>query len=152
MFKRKIRLPISVKEYEQLVNTLVKRYGFEEPEHVAAVISVAIRHIDNQTAHTTLEYLRDCVWKQMANHVASHKGDLIRHKSQVDQMVSMFKKDPNNQQILDELKKYADNGFEYAKTELSKLESIIPLTPPKDPFPISLVPPIEVNDLPKTIA
>ena len=122
MFKRKIKLPTSTAEYDALVKKLCEKFKFEDAEHVSAVISVAIRHIDNQTAFTTLDYLAQCVWKQMANHVSSHKGDLIRHKVQVDNMVSMFKQDPNNQQVLDELRKYADNGFEYAKQELEKLE------------------------------
>jgi len=135
MFSKKVRLPISVAEYDTLVAKLVKKYGFEDQNHVAAVISVAIRHIDNQTAHTTIEYLAGCIWKQMANHVASHKGDLIKHQVQVDNMVAMFKQEPNNQQILDELRKYADGGFEYAKTELAKLEAAI--TPASN---LSLVP------------
>jgi hypothetical protein len=125
MFNKKIRLPISVAEYDTLVAKLVKKYRFEDSSHVAAVISVAIRHIDNQTAYTTLEYLRDCVYKQMANHVANHKGELIKHSVQVDNLVSMFKQDPNNQQILDELQKYADGGFEYAKDELAKLQAAV---------------------------
>ena len=125
MLNLKIRLPTSTEEFDALVARLVKKYGFKEPEHVAAVISVAIRHIDNQTGYTTLHYLAQCVWKQMANHVANHKGELIKHKVQVDNMVNMFKQDPNNAQVLDELKKYADNGFEYAKTELAKLEAAV---------------------------
>ena len=144
MFNRKVRLPISVAEYDSLVAKLVKKYGFEDSSHVAAVISVAIRHIDNQTAHTTLEYLRDCVYKQMANHVANHKGELIKHTVQVDNMVATFKQDPNNQQVLDELQKYADGGFDYAKDALAKLQaavtpqsnlSLVPTMPKAEPKP-----------------
>lgn len=123
MFKRKVRLPISVEEYDALVSRLCTKYAFKEKDYVAAVISVAIRHIDNQTSYTTLEYLAGCIWKHMANSVASHKSDLIKHTVKVDAMISMFKQDPNNQQVLDELRKYADGGFEYAKTELAKLEA-----------------------------
>ena len=129
MFRKKIRLPISVQEYEQLVNKLVTKYGFEERDHVAAVISGAIRHIDNQTAYTTLHYLAQCVWKQMANHVAYHKAELIQHTVKVDNMVAMFKQDPNNNQVLDELRKYADQGSEYAKEALYKLEEAAQLKP-----------------------
>lgn len=122
MFERKVKLPTSVEEYDALVARLVAKYHFTDPEHVSAVLSVAIRHIDNQTAYTTLHYLAQCVWKQMANHVANHKGTLVRHKVQVDNMIAMFKQDPNNQQILDELRKYANDGFEYAKEALDGLE------------------------------
>jgi hypothetical protein len=125
MFNKKIRLPISVAEYDTLVAKLVKKYGFAEPNHVSAVISVAIRHIDNQTAYTTYDYLAQCVWKQMANHVANHKGELIKHAVQVDQLVSMFKQDPNNQQVLDQLSLFASQGSDYAKAELDKIQFVI---------------------------
>ena len=121
MWKRKIRLPISVTEYNQLVKLLCSKYGFEDPEYVSSVISVVIRRLDNETAHTTLEFLANNVFKHMANTVAQHQGDMIRGRVQVDNMVTMFKTDSNNQQILDELQRMADNGFEYAKIELQKL-------------------------------
>jgi len=134
MFKTKIRLPISVEEYDNLTSRLCKKYKFSDKDHVAAVISVAIRHLPNEQAYSTLDYLAGCVYKQMANHVANHKGELIKHTVQVDNLIAMFKQDPNNQQILDELRKYADNGFEYAKNELAKLEgtaalSLVPAQP-----------------------
>jgi hypothetical protein len=123
MFKRKIKLPISVAEYDSLVSKLVKKYGFDDANHVSAVVSVAIRHIDNQTAYTTMDYLAQCIWKQMSNHVANHKGELIKHEVQVDQLVAMFKQDPNNQQVLDQLNSFSDQGSEYAKLALAKLNS-----------------------------
>ena len=121
MFSKKIRLPISVEEFDNLVSKLVSKYKFAEPDHVAAVISVAIRHIDNQTAHTTLDYLAGCVHKQMANHVANFKGEMIKNTVKVDTLVSMLKQDPANQQARDELQKMANDGFEYAKNEYDKL-------------------------------
>jgi hypothetical protein len=125
MFNKKIRLPISVAEYDTLVAKLIKKYGFAEKDHVSAVISVAIRHIDNQTAYTTYDYLAQCIWKQMANHVANHKGELIKHAVQVDQLVAMFKQDPNNQQVLDQLSLFASQGSDYAKAELDKIQFVI---------------------------
>src|ERR1035437_7165251 len=124
MFK-KLRLPISVEEYDALVARLCKFYSVFEKDHVAAVISVAIRHLPNDQAYTTFDHLAQCVLKQMANHVANHKGELIRHTVQVDNLVTMFKQDPNNNQVIDELTKMATGGFEYAATELAKLEAAL---------------------------
>lgn len=128
MFKKKIKLPTSLLDYDALVATLVKRYKFPEPDHVSAVISVAIRHLPNDQAYTTLDYLAQCVQKSMANHVANHKGEMMKGKVQVDNMIDMLKQDPNNQQILDELKRFADQGFDYAKEALAKLDTTVATT------------------------
>jgi len=137
MFNFKIKLPTSVEEYDFLIDRLAKKYKFEDKNHVAAVVSVAIRHLDNQTAYTTLDYLAQCVQKQMANMVASHKGDLIKHTVQVDSLIAYLKQNPNDAQAMDQLTKYASDGFQYAKEALAKLEAA---AQPKQN--LSMVPPI----------
>jgi hypothetical protein len=141
MFFNKVRLPISIEEYDNLTDKLIRKYGFKDRDYVKSIVSVAIRRLPNENAYITLDFLAQCIWKAMSNHVAAHVGDLIRHTVQVDQLVSFLRQNPNDCQTLDQLRKYASDGFEYAKTELAKLEaqanpqspvSLVPNQPPAE--------------------
>lgn len=121
MFKRKVLLPTTLAEFDELVSRVVKKYKLHDTNHAAAVISVAIRHLPNEEAYTTLNYLGQCVLKNIANYVANHKSETMKHASQVEHLASILLTDPNNQQALDELQKAADQGSTLAKDALSKM-------------------------------
>lgn len=123
MFKRKIKLPVTLDEYDQLVSLVVNKYHLTDIHHAGAIISVAIRHLPNDTAYTTLDYLGQSVLKNLANYVAYHKGETLKHEGQVTQLVDTLKADPLNQQARDELTKAANEGSEPAKLALKTLEA-----------------------------
>lgn len=120
-----IKLPTTLVAFDALVDTIVKKYKLTDAHHAAAIISVAIRHIPNDEAHTTLEYLGNSVLKNLANYVAYHKGETLKHTAQVDQLINVLTQDPNNQQAFDELNKAANEGSEPAKEALLKLGSTL---------------------------
>ena len=116
MFKRKVKLPTTLDEFDKLSALIVKKYKLTDPHHAAAILSVAIRHIPNDEAYTTLDYLGHSILKNIANYVANHRGDTLRQKAQIDALAAMVKADPNNQQAWDELEKIAaDSSQEGAK-------------------------------------
>jgi hypothetical protein len=123
-----IFLPRSPEEFDMLVEEVCKKYSFTEKEHAAAVISVAIRHIDNNTATTTLEYLGHSVWKNIANQVANAKSSAIQHTTQVNTLLDMLKHNPADQQARDELERAAGEGSKVARAALDSL----------DPIPLSI--------------
>lgn len=117
----KIRLPITVKEYDSLVKKVVTHFKLKDVHHAAAIISVAIRHLPPTQAFTTLDYLGQYVIKNLANYVANHKAQILQHESQVDQLTAILKTDPNDAQAMDELTKAANEGSTYARDALTKL-------------------------------
>lgn len=121
LFQRKVKLPITTSEFENLVTRVVKKYELTDRHHAAAIISVAIRHLPNTQAYTTLEYLGHSVLKNIANYVANHKGETLRHESQIAQLVNILTNDPNNLQAFDELTRASNEGSEQAKAALAKL-------------------------------
>lgn len=127
MFKRKIKLPVTLEDFDKLVGTVVDKYGLTDPHHAAAIISVAIRHLPNDQAHTTLEYLGHSVLKNLANYVSNHKSQTLQHEAQINQLQDILTNDPNDQQARDELQKAANEGSELAKLALQKLN-------PQDPI------------------
>lgn len=122
MFRRKIKLPTTLKEFDDLVTLVGRKYNLTDLHHAGAIISVAIRHLPNDTAHTTYDYLGHSVLKNIANYVASHKADTMKHEAQVSQLAQMLKSDPSNTQARDELQKAANEGSEVAKIALKTLE------------------------------
>ncbi len=122
MFSRKIKLPTTVKAYEKLVAKVVKKYKLEDAHHAAAIISVAIRHLPNDQAYTTVKFLGDYVTKNIANFIADHQSKVLRHESEVDQLVSILKNDPNDNQARDALTKAVGEGSKYAEAALQKLQ------------------------------
>lgn len=128
MFKLRVKLPTTLAEFDALVERVVKKYKLTDSHHAAAIISVAIRHLDNQTAYTTLDYLGQSVLKNIANHVANHKSQVLQHSAQVDHLVSLLRTDPGNTQARDELQKAADEGSEVAKLALTDIDI------PENPF------------------
>ena len=132
MFSRKIKLPTSSKEFDELTNLIIKKYKLTDAHHAAAILSVAIRHIPNEVAYVKMDQLGHYILKNLANYVAHTKGEQIKHEGQVAQLVSMIKQDPNNQQLRDELQKASDEGSLTAKIALNKLLAEEPAKEPTD--------------------
>lgn len=122
MFKKKIKLPTTLAEFDTLVDKVVKKYKLEDKHHAAAIISVAIRHLPNEQAYSTLDYLGQYVLKNLANFVANHKGQVLQQKSQIDALVNILANDPNDNQARDQLY-LASQESEYAKEQFEKLEA-----------------------------
>lgn len=122
MFKRKVRVPTTLQEFDDLVTLVGRKYKLEDLHHAAAIISVALRHLPNDQAYTSLDYLGHSILKNISNYVCNHKAEVLKHGAQVEHLVALLKKDPNDQQVRDELTKAADEGSESAKNALSKLE------------------------------
>jgi hypothetical protein len=118
MFSRKIILPTTLDGFDALVDRLVKKYKFADRHHTAAILSVAIRHLPQTEAHATLEYFGNYINKNLANYVANHKGQMLQHEAQIDQLVSLLKQDPADNQARDSLEKAAGEGSAYAANAL----------------------------------
>lgn len=123
MFSRKLRLPVTLDGFDILVASVVKRYKLIDAHHAAAIISVAIRHLPNDQAYVTLDYLGQCVLKNLANYVADHKANTMRHEDKVSQLAQMLTSDPHNFQARDELQKAANEGSVQAKAAIAKFEA-----------------------------
>lgn len=114
-----INLPTTLEEYDILVKNLCDQYGFKDERHVAGVISVAIRQLPNHESKTTLEHLAGWVKKSLANHIAAYKAEVVKAEGQVETLVAMIEKDPNDQQAKDNLMLAAQHN-EYAKKMWAK--------------------------------
>lgn len=121
MASPKIKLPTTLKDFDKLVDTLVKKYKLEDRNHAAAVLSVAIRHLPSTQAYATLDYFGHYILKSIANHIADHKNKMMRHSAQIDQLESLLRDDPANNQAIDELQKAATEGSQYAHDALLRL-------------------------------
>ena len=128
LFKKTVKLPTTPEAFDSLVELIVKKYGLVDKNHAAACVSVAIRHLPVEQAYTTYDYLGHYVIKNIANYVAHHKAELMKHNSQVDQLEQIIKLDPGNQQARDELTKAAKDGSEYAKEAAARV--LITIDPP----------------------
>lgn len=122
MFRRKILLPQTLKEFDTLVTQVGRKYKLEDLHHAAAMISVAIRHLPSTQSYTTLDYLGQFVQKSIANYVADHKSKLMSRDAQLAQLAEMLKTDPANTQARDQLQLAANDGSEIAKELLKTLE------------------------------
>lgn len=121
IFSRNVRLPITMAGFDELVTKVVKKYKLPDSNHAAAVISVAIRHLPTTQAHAPLSYFGDYVLKNLANYIANLKSEGIKHKAQVEQLESILRADPGNQQARDELQKAANEGSVLANETLLRL-------------------------------
>lgn len=137
LFERKILLPQTLAEFDVLCAKLVKKYHLQDPHHAAGILSVAIRHLPIEQSHTTMAYLGSYIRKNLANYVAHHKGEQLRHENQVNQLVMILGSDPTNQQARDELAKAADQGSATAKAALDKIDGpkvqTLALVPKEEP-------------------
>ena len=128
----KVKLPTTLEQFDKLVDKVVDKYHLIDKHHAAAIISVAIRHLPNDEGYTTYDYLGHSVIKNLANYVANHKGETLRHESQILQLKEMLIKDPNDAQARDSLQKAADAGHEAAKKILEDfggaIDNVRPLT------------------------
>lgn len=121
--RNNIYLPTTEKEFDDLVDQVMAAYPkITDKEVAAAVISVAIRHLPNDQATSTLQYFGHTVLKAMANHVANFKSEKAKHEVQVEHYFNLLKSDPNDNQARDQLEKWANEGSNAAKGALAKLE------------------------------
>jgi hypothetical protein len=123
----KVRLPTTPQGFNALVERVVAKYKFTDTNHASAIVSVAIQHLPPHQAYTTIKYLGDYVTKNLANYAARHVSSKLQHEAQVDQLVSMVKSDPKDTEARDKLQQAANEGSEYAKIELKKLDPDEPL-------------------------
>lgn len=124
--RRKIKLPTTPQQFDDLVQLVCNTFGLTDRRHAAAVISVAIRHLPNDEYQTTLDYLGGSVIKALANHVANWKSKSIEHEVQVQQLVDRYKENPLDAQVRDELVKAAQQGSEPAQKACKELNLIPP--------------------------
>lgn len=117
-----IPLPRDIAQFDALVNEIVLKYSLPNWDHAAAVISNAIRHLPNDEAFTTLDYLGHSVIKNIANQTAYHKSETIKHETQVQVLFDALTSDPKNTQARDQLEKAANEGSTSAKAALEKLQ------------------------------
>lgn len=128
MFKRKVRLPQTQGEYDHLVAKIVNKYRLADSHHASVIISHAIRHLPATQAYTTLDYLGHFVLKNIANHIADVKCNNLRHESQIDLLVACLRQDPTDAQARDKLQLAANDGSEYAKAALEKVNFDSPVS------------------------
>lgn len=135
-----VYLPTTPEQFDSLVAKVVKKYKLSDSHHAAAIISVAIRHLPNEQATTKLKYLGHSVLKNLANYVAYHKAETMKHDSQIDQLVSLLRTDPNDQQAMDALTKAATDGSEKAKEAIAKFEPKLTVVKDQDADVIPIQP------------
>jgi len=117
----KVKLPTTPEAFDALVEKVCKKYNLPDKTHAAAVISLAIQHLDKSTAYVSMDHFGHSVIKSIAYGVAKFKGDMIRHQDQVNQLAAALELDPNDAQARDQLQTAADQGSFAAKTALAKL-------------------------------
>jgi hypothetical protein len=117
-----IDLPTTEESFNGLINTLVKKYRLPNWEHAAAVVANRIMHLPPDQATTTERYLAHCVLKNIAYQVAQARGQRVAHKGQCDELAARLKAEPNNQEARDTLQKAANEGSDYAKGILAKID------------------------------
>jgi hypothetical protein len=137
-----VELPTTEESFNGLINTLVKKYKLPNWEHAAAVVANRIMHLSPDQATTTERYLAHCVLKNIAYQVAQARGQRIAHKGQCDELAARLKAEPNNQEARDALQKSANEGSEYAKAIIAKIDEPILKAVPASNFV-----PGEVHDL-----
>lgn len=125
--RREIYLPQNEKEFDQLVHTLCKKYKLPNAEHAAAVVANRIQHLGPDQATSTLEYFGHCILKNIAYQVAEHRSKTIQHKMSIDQLMTLLKNNPNDQQAVDALEQAVNQGSQYAKEQLAKIRPEKPL-------------------------
>lgn len=137
MFERKIELPTTLDGFDHLVDQVMQKHKLTDKHHAAAIISVAIRHLPNDKATTTINYLGQSVKKNLANYVANHKASELKHAAEINQLADLLAVDPNNMQARDGLQKAANEGSKQALDALIKLklaeepanlENVLPIT------------------------
>lgn len=131
-----VDLPITEDQFNNLITHLVKKYELPNWDHAAAVVANRIMHLPPDQATTTERYLSQCVLKNIAFQVAQARGQRISHMNQVEELVSVLKAEPNNQQARDTLQKAANEGSPHAKAALEKIEgpglTLVPSKPAEE--------------------
>lgn len=122
MFQRKVKLPTTLKAFDDLVTLVGRKYELEDLNHAAAIISVAIQHLPPTQAYVTHDYLGQYVIKNIANYVAKHKGQSLQHEHQINLLVNLLESNPGDTEARDKLQAAANEGSALAKNALQKLE------------------------------
>jgi hypothetical protein len=124
-----VALPTTLEEFDKLVDELCLKYTLANKEHAASVVSVAIRHLPNDQAETSHEYLISCIRKNLANGIAAFKGDTLKHEYQVKLLADELTVNPNNMQARDELQKAANAGSKCAVDAMAKFGDMFSVAP-----------------------
>jgi hypothetical protein len=130
-----VDLPTTPESFEQLIDVLVAKFDLPKRDHAVAVTANRIMHLPVDQDTTTWAYLGSCVKKNMAYQVAQAAGKNTAHRTQIDELVSIIKNEPNNMQAIDALDKAANDGSTYAKEALEKLN--LELNPTSNVTPIT---------------
>ena len=119
--KEEFILPQNEKEFDDLVKKLIKTFKITtSPDHVAAVVANRIMHLPPDKAKSSLQYLGECVLKNIAYQLADLKGRKISHEIQIQQLEQMLKNNPYDQQAIDALEKAVKDGSPIAQKVLDQ--------------------------------
>ena len=135
LFERKVLLPQTKEEYEALIETLVKKYKLPDYQHASVVVANGIKHLGPDQDTASHRQLAARVRKNVAYQIAENIGSKINHEIQVDQLASILKVTPNDQQARDALEKASKEGSLYAQAALDRLDGSV-----RSPAYLSAVP------------
>jgi hypothetical protein len=125
-----IPLPQDDETFDALIDTLMHRFEFPNRDHCIAVVANRIMHLPPEQATTTLQYLGDCVRKNIAFQVAQIRGQRTVHEVQVATLVQQLIANPGDGQAFDALQKMGHEGSQIALAAMKKL-GIQLAVPPK---------------------
>lgn len=128
-----IPLPITVGDFELLIDQLMKKFKLPDRQHAIAIVANRIQHLPPDQSTSTLEYLGNCVLKNLAYQIAQQQGNKVQHIMQVDQLIAQLTSDPHDAQPRDMLEKAVASGSTYAKEQLDKFDQgpdYLKLAPP----------------------
>lgn len=117
------KLPITVDEFDRLVDDVFDSYSFDDKNHVTVVTAQAICHTSVDCGDISVSAIRDRAIRSLAYRIAERKGKEVRDLSYLGELLKLLESDPNNQQALDEIQKAASEGFIAAKEAYERLTS-----------------------------
>lgn len=118
-----VSFPRTAKEFDALVDRLVKKYKLQNRQHAEAIVINRTMHAPPDQDQTTLEYLGRCILKNQAYQLADYLGKKASHVAQVDQWIAMLTSNPDDQDPRDHLEKAINAGSLYAKEQFGKLDA-----------------------------
>lgn len=119
----KVSLPRSVEEFDQLVQDVITCFKFKndiDQKQIAGIISVALRRLPNECGSTTIGFLGNTVVRQICAQICNFKSQVISAEIKAETLIHRLAADPNDQQSLDELQKFADDKLPMAESFLKR--------------------------------
>lgn len=114
-----ILLPQTEEEFDKLTGTIAQLFNIGDKTLVAAVLANQIQRLPPEQAYSTIKALGEPVLKSIAYSVALSKSRKLDHRMQIDNLASLLKANPHDQQALDALDAASKEGSEYAAEILS---------------------------------